>query len=133
MRHRSHDQVDSGAAVPVDLLSLREFDLSDMVLYPGARPPTDELAAADYHPNGEVVLRLPTGEALHIGASTATLRLVLEDVLRPFLVDLRTWLLTHTHAGVTVGAGTTGIPTGAAPPSVPATGDLASGRIEVDT
>jgi len=136
VRHRSHDQVDSGAAVPVELLSLREFDLSDMVLYPGARPSTDELDAGEFRSDGQPVFVLPTGEAVFYGASTAALQLVIEDVLRPHLVAIKAWMDAHTHViPGALGGGpgiTSNVPTGASP-AVPATADLASGRIKVDT
>lgn len=131
VRHRSHDQVDSGAAVPVDLLSLREFDLSDMVLYPGARPPTRELAAGEFREDGQPVFVLPDGEVLHVGASTADKTLALALEIRNELVAQRGWALEHVHT-VAAAPGTTSVPT-VTPPSIAALATLESGRLKVDT
>lgn len=148
VRHRSHDQVDSGAAVPVELLSLREFDLSDMVLYPGARPSTDELTAGEFRSDGQPVFVLPTGEALFVGASTASRALALAQETAARIERVEAYLNRATYstpAGATVApspapfSGTTSLfPTCVASVvvgSVAATTEAAlrSTRIKVDT
>lgn len=56
---------------------------------------------------------------VRIGSSSASNKIGLGDVIQNYLTSLRTWLLTHTHAGVTTGPGATGVFLGTPPPSVP--------------
>ena len=135
VRDVSHDEVDAGAAIPVTPASSRRWNLADGEFWPGFVVP-GSLASGAYRVDGQMVIALPSGEALYLGASTATLRLVIEDVLRPYLVSLKAAYDAHTHtvAGVTAGPGSvTSAPPTAPSPSVPASADLASGRVLVDT
>lgn len=134
VRSRSHDEVDSGTALPVTPASTRRGNPSDVVVIPAAGRPGAPLDTAAYRDDGQPVLAMPADEALHVGASTAALRLVIEDVLRPYLVELDAWLSSHQHAGVTIGSALSGAPPPLVPtPTIPASGALASGRIKVDT
>lgn len=129
VRHRSHDEIDNGEPGPVQPVSTRRMSYSDVVLLPGYVRPADGRDAASYRSDGQPVLSMPGGEALHVGASTATFVLVRADLLDSFLGTLKTWLDTHTHGGVTTGGGITGIPA----PLSPSASDLSSDRIKVDS
>ena len=136
VRKASHDEVDAGSAIPSEPASTRQFSTSDLVVQPGAGRPGAPLPSSAWRSDGQMVLGLPNGEALFVGTSTATLRLVIEDVLKPYLDALKAWADAHTHtvAGVTTGPGSvTSNPPSGSSPSVPVTADLASGRIKVDT
>jgi len=136
VRRDSHDEVDAGSAIPSEPASLRKFSTSDLVVQPGAGRPGAPLPSSAWRQDGQMVLRLPSGEALFVGASTAALRLVIEDVLKPYLDAMKAWSDEHTHlvTGVATGPGsvTSNPPTGTSP-AVPDSADLASGRIKVDT
>ena len=135
VRDVSHDEVDAGSSLPVDPASSRRWNLSDGEFWPGFVVP-GSLASSAYRGDGQMVVALPVGEAMYVGASTAALKLVIEDVLRPYLVSLKAAYDAHTHtvAGVTAGPGSvTSAPPTAPSPSVPASADLASGRVLVDT
>jgi hypothetical protein len=129
MRTRSHDEADSGAEAPVTPASTRTMSWSDAWIEPHDATPADPLGASARRSDGQPVFGLPVDEALFVGASTAALRLVIAEELRPFLAQFKTWGDTHTHpvAGGTATATTTPTPT------VPPMADLASGRLKVDT
>lgn len=136
VRKDSHDEVDAGSAIPSEPSSLRQFSTSDLVVQPGAGRPGAPLPSSAWRSDGQMVLGLPNGEALFVGASTAALRLVIEDVLKPYLDAMKEWAETHTHLIPGALAGGPGITSNVAlpaPPAVPDSADLATGRIKVDT
>lgn len=129
VRTRSHDEADSGADAPVTPASTRAFDWSDAWIEPHDATPAAPLGAAARRSDGQPVFALPSGEALYVGTSTAALRLVIAEELRPFLAQVKVWLdtLELPVAGAVAGPPVTPSPV------VPPMTDLASGRIKVDT
>lgn len=73
IRHRSHDEWDNGTAGPVAPSSTRRFDFSDVVFLPTLHQPGGTaVESSRYKSNGEPVIRVEAGQALRLGASTAT-------------------------------------------------------------
>lgn len=132
VRSRSHDEVDSGSAIPATPASARRSNLADLVVVPMVGGGAAPLTSAAYRSDGQPVITLAgAGDAVHVGSSTAALQLVIAEVLRPYLVDLRDWLIGLT---LPVSGSTAGPPNPLNPPPVvPAAANLASGRIKVDT
>ncbi len=131
VRDISHDEVDAGAATPTIPASLRRFNWSDAVLIPGATIPGDPLPSTAYRGDGQPVWALPSGEAVHVGDSTAAKTLALAQEIRDEVVAQRGWSLAHVHT-VAAAPGTTSVPT-VTPPAVAALAVIESGRIKVDT
>lgn len=103
VRHRSHDEVDSGtAALPVTPSATRQMSLADAVCLPGYVPPADGRPAAHYRSDGAPVLYMDTGEALHAGVSTAALALARADLVEAQLSALKSAI---SAAPVTPGDG----------------------------
>jgi hypothetical protein len=130
-RHRSHDEVDGGARLPVLPAAGRRQNESDVIALPGFLPPGGA-SAGEERPAGEVVLAMPSGEALHLGAPNAALRIVVAELLSPYLAALEGWLATHTHSGVTTGPGVSGPPV-LPPPDALSPGEMATDRLRVDS
>lgn len=123
-RHRSHDEIDSGATSPLVPASGRRLNPADLIILPGFIAPgatADDRARTDGQPS----LVMPTGEALHLGAAAAALRLVVAEVLAPYLAALELYLSLHVHDSA-------GTPPTTPPPAAPSAGDLASARVKVD-
>jgi len=81
VRKASHDEVDAGSAIPSEPASLRKFSTSDLVVQPGAGRPGAPLPSSAWRQDGQMVLRLPSGEALFVGASTAGHALSRDDLI----------------------------------------------------
>lgn len=126
VRDRSHDEVDAGEPGPVVPVSTRRFSPADVVILPGYVRPAEGAPAGSYRTDGAPVLALPGGEALHVGAGTATFVLVRHDLLKAWLDTVKLWLDTHTHAHF---MGPTLTPVA---PS-PTVADTSSPRIKVDS
>jgi hypothetical protein len=93
----------------VDPLDMRRHHLSDAVAIPGLRPFSAPLPGAG-------------GSTMVIGKpGDPTDAVALAAKVDQALTNVKAWLTTHTHAGVTVGSGVTGV-SAAPPPSTPATG-----------
>lgn len=130
VRHRSHDEIDGGEPGPVQPVSTRRMNYADAVALPGFVPPDTGMDSGAFRADGQPVLAMPPGEAAHVGASTANLVLVREDLLSSFLSTLKAWIDGHTHTGVTTGPGVSGIPV---VPLSPSAGAISSDRIKVDS
>lgn len=127
-RHRSHDEIDSGTSTPIVPESGRSLNPADLIilpgyLAPGGGPVGDAPARARF--DGQPSLLMPAGEALHLGATSAALRLVVAEVLAPYLKLLEVYIALHEH-------GVAGTPPTTLPPSAPTANDLASARLKVD-
>ena len=71
VRGRSHDEVDAGRTDgTTQPASKRRHALRDAYFVPGYQP-VGGLSGSDYRSDGQPVFRLPSGEALHVGAGTA--------------------------------------------------------------
>lgn len=79
IRTVSHDEADSGAACPVTPASLRRWSWSDAWCYPSGVTPTE--AAPGARSDGEPCLRLPAGEALHVGGGSPERDVTRDDLL----------------------------------------------------
>jgi hypothetical protein len=90
VRHRSHDEIDSGEPGPVVPVSTRRMSYSDILVLAEYRRPSEERPASEYRSDGQPVLAMPTGEALHVGASTAALALARADLVLARLEALAT-------------------------------------------
>jgi hypothetical protein len=149
IRSRSHDEVDSGSAVPVTPASTRRGNLSDLVVVPLVGGGASPLAAAAYRSDGQPVL-VPggAGDALHVGASTAAKALALAEESAARIARIENFLNSATYAvsgPVTTAPSPppfTGAPVVtpvciasvvAAPAAATTTAALASTRIKVDT
>lgn len=100
MRHRSHDEVDGGTeALPVSPESNRRMSYADAVGLPGYVPPQTGRPAAHYRSDGQLVDYMPSGESLHVGASTAAFALARADLVEAQL----TALLSAIQAAPVVG------------------------------
>lgn len=105
IRHRSHDEVDSGtSALPVTPSASRQMSLADAVCLPGYVPPADGRPAAHFRQDGAPVLYMDDGEALHVGTSAAALALARADLVAAELSDLKAAI-----AGAAVAAGDGGL------------------------
>jgi hypothetical protein len=147
IRSRSHDEVDSGAALPVTPASTRRGNLSDAVIIPLIGQAAG-LGASAFRSDGQPVL-VPGGvsDALFVGASTAAKALALAEESAARIARIENFLNTATYAvaGVVTTAPTpppfTGAPVVApvcvasvvpVPAAATTTSTLASSRIKVD-
>lgn len=125
VRHRSHDEVDAGSVGSVNPASTRRMNYSDAIVIPGYFAPDDGRDASQFRSDGQPVLAMPGGEAVHIGASTATYALVRWDLLDAYLKSLKTAYDAHVHP---VPGGTSGAPANPAPTVT----DMSTTRVKVD-
>lgn len=130
IRDRSHDEIDSGSAGPLMPAAGRRFNASDAVVLPGYDVP-GSLPSSAVRSDGQMVVGLPAGEALHVGASTASRALALAEDVDARLEELRVVLSAHTHGyqaptGGSVPASTTTVA------AIPAFPSVASTRIKAD-
>jgi len=75
--------------------------------------------------NADIILKVDSGKVF-LGDESGTEPVALGTTLKNYLDSLKTVLSTHTHAGVTVGAGVTG-PSAAVWPNTPA---VEAGKVE---
>lgn len=127
-RHRSHNEVDSGAAVPLEPQSGRRSSVADVVGIPGYHPPAGDLASDRYRSDGQPVMFIAGGAPLRIGVSTAAIALARADLCMARLDAIQTAFNAHVHAGVTTGPGSTAVPT----PTITGSNDVSSSRVRVD-
>jgi hypothetical protein len=108
----------------------RRFDLSDGIVWPVSDPPS--------HVDGQPVIAMGSGEALHIGDATAELLLARADYVIQQLADIEDGLNNHTHTFEYTGAGQgsslqSGTTDGGGSYTAPgAASDIASSRVRVD-
>lgn len=128
-RHRSHDEIDSGDAGPLVPALTRRMNPSDVVVLVGFVAPDTGLESSQFRSDGQPVMGLPNGEALHVGDSAANYVLVREDLLQAELSKIHTAVNGHTHlytpgtlAAIQTGPGA----------SYAAPGATSSSRIKVD-
>lgn len=128
VRHRSHQEVDAGAEPPITPQDCRRMALSESVALPGRTTPQP---AAHVHEDGEPVLYMDAGEALHLAIATANIALARADRTQEHVDALKSYLDSHGHPYVGLDAGAAGT-TGAPAASSPTPPSLASTRIKVD-
>lgn len=128
-RHRSHAEVDNGANTPVSPQSSARMQLSEMVAIPGYTPENPGQADAHFRADGQPVLYMDAGEALHLAIANADRALARADLVEQRLTAIINAFNSHTHTGVTTGMGSSGAP--AAP--ITGSNDVASSRIKVDS
>lgn len=92
VRSRSHDEIDDGAEVPLTPASSRRFDWSDQVLLPSGR------GTLPYREDGQMVIGLPSAEAVYIGTAAAAEYLTRNDLVRTNLNAIKTALDTIAAA-----------------------------------
>lgn len=128
IRDRSHDEVDDGqTGEQVTPSSARRWDYADAVYLPAQVVPADPIGSGGHRADGAPVLAMGAGQALRVGAATASTAVARADRTEARLDALEAWSGVHTHNGVTVGAGTSGTATGVSPGAA-----VASGRIFTD-
>ncbi len=128
VRSRSHDEVDDGeTASTVRPVSQRRHALRDAYFVPGYQP-RGGLTSSDYRSDGQVVLTMPSGEALHLGTATALELIARADLV---LAELQAIETTLTTGSTPTGGGTVTFATAyIAPTSASA---IASDRVKVDS
>lgn len=148
VRSRSHDEVDSGSAVPVTPASTRRGNLSDLVVIP-LRGDAAALPSSAFRSDGQPVL-VPggAGDALFVGASTAAKALALAEESAARIARIENFLNSATYAvagpvttppspqpftGAPVVAPVCVASVVAVPAAATTTAALASSRIKVDT
>ena len=149
IRSRSHDEVDSGSAVPVTPASTRRGNLSDLVVVPLIGGGASPLGASAVRSDGQPVL-VPggAGDALFVGSSTAAKALALAEESAARIARIENFLNTATYAvagpvtmvpspppftGAPVVAPVCVASVVAVPAAATTTAALASTRIKVDT
>lgn len=131
VRSQSHDEVDDGRPVPVTPALGRRHSLADAVVQVGYTTP-GTLDSDAYRNDGQPVLSYGSGEALHLGASTADKALALAYKVRDELDKIDAAFSSHTHQ-VTYNSGTAGpltTATAGGPTYTPA--DVDSTRVKTD-
>lgn len=134
IRDRSHDEIDSGSAGPLMPAASRRFSPSDAVVLPGYDVP-GTLPASAVRSDGQMVARLPAGEALHVGVAMAARALALAEETRLQFEAHRDKFNGHKHGASGISDSMGGSCTGATSgpdTSIDATPDLGSSRIKVD-
>lgn len=137
LRDVSHDEVDSGTALPVTPASTRRWSLSDAVFLPRNATPAEPLAQV--RSDGAPVLGLGSGEALHVGTAAGAKALAVAEDVADRLARLEALFTLHVHpvAGATA---TVQVPppyVGSLSPPTPGptttTADVATNRVVVDS
>jgi len=109
----------------------RRHALSDAVAIPGLRPFSAPWAgtasdAVTLGKDGGTQIKVKNGTIELDGADEPV---ALADSIETLLTQIRTWLATHTHSGVTTGGGLSGAPAQAG--SLPTIGELGSSVAKV--
>ncbi len=138
-RHRSHDEVDGGAEGPLNPASTRRMRDADIVVLAGYFRPAVARPPSEFRSDGQPVMPLPSGEALHVGASTGTYMLVREDLLQTYFTSLKNAYDTHVH-GYLIPPSLVPLPTTppvlppacTVPTPLPSPGNLQTSRVKVD-
>lgn len=133
-RHRSHDEVDSGTeALPINPASSRRLNPLDVVALPFAVPGAK--TAAQRRADGQPVIYLDAGDALHAGAATAALKLSRDDRVQAQLAEISAQFtavtLTLTTWSTALGTAL-GAPPYVAPPDTYSPGATDTTRVMVD-
>ena len=97
VRDTSHDEVDSGGALPTTPASARRWDLADAAVLPFGWSARDPLLSSAYDASQPVV-RLPAGAALLVGSSTAARALALATETAERIERIEAYLNTATYA-----------------------------------
>ncbi len=133
VRHRSHDEVDGGTeALPSSPAASRRMNYSDAVGLPGYVPPANGRPAAHFREDGQLVAYMESGDALHVGESTAALLLARADRVETELAALKSVFDAHIHQVVGVVVGPTTVPSSPTITPFPTPGDTSSARVKVD-
>lgn len=145
-RSVSHQEVDGAGTTPSRPVVDARHRIVDAVVFPGYTVPADGRPPEQYRDDGQPVAYLPSGEALHIGASTAAELLGRADLILQQLEAIQSGLDNHDHPLPQIVAPTGGgpctvnalVPTGSTlgggsytAPSTPS--DIASDRVKVDS
>lgn len=112
VRDVSHDEVDGGRTATGEPASLRRWSWADAVVLGAFAAPTSPLPSAAVSASGPV-LRLPDGDALRVGDSTAAKALALAEKVATQISRIETEFNTHTHVltiAVGGGSGTAAVP-----------------------
>jgi hypothetical protein len=128
VRHRSHQEVDAGAEPPIHPQDGRRMALSESVALPGRTTPQPD---AHYRDDGQPVLYMDAGEALHLAVGTASIALTRDDLLQSELSAIWTYLNQLNIAIAALATSVGGAYTPPTPP-VPAPGATATSRVKVD-
>lgn len=105
----SLDEWHGGQPEPVFVADQRRFSLSDAIAVPGARKNANPVPATAVAP-GALVVEAPD---IRLGSSAAVQTVALSPLVDARLTAIETFLATHVHAGVTTGAGVSGVAAGA--------------------
>lgn len=138
-RSVSHDEIDAGGTTPAQPRGAWRHGISDAIVLPGYVVPANGRAASEYRSDGQPVLYMDAGEALHVAVSTAAIALARADLVHAELQAVQAGLNNHTHAAGTLVAPSGGGPvTGATAVggsyTAPATAsDIATDRVKVDS
>lgn len=89
VRHRSHAEIDGGATGPATPQSTARLQIGQGVLLPGYVASGAGQPAAHYRSDGQMVAYLDSGEALHVGVSTASILLARADRVDAQLQQIR--------------------------------------------
>ena len=95
VRDVSHDEVDSGGALPASPVSARRWDLSDVAVLPFGWSARDPLQS-DAYSGTQPVIRLPANRAVLIGANTAARTLALAEETAARVERIEAYLNTAT-------------------------------------
>lgn len=131
VRHRSHQEADGGAEPPITPQSSDRMSLAESVALGGYVRSSDGQPSGHYRADGQPVLWIGAGDALHIGAGTASIALARADHVQSQLDALKTWLDAHTHNYTDQPSGSVQ-PTTPPIASSPSPPDVASSRAKVD-
>ena len=129
VRDVSHDEVDSGGALPASPVSARRWDLSDVAVLPFGWSARDPLQS-DAYSGTQPVIRLPVNRAVLIGANTAARALALATETAAKLAAIEGVLNALV---LPVSGATAGPPTPIPFPTPTVAADIQTTRIKVDT
>ncbi len=130
-RHRSHQEIDNGALPPVTPQNSERMQLSESVAIPGYVPSNPGQDSDHFRSDGQPVLYMDAGEALHVGVASASTDLSRDDRTQTELSKLWNYIQQQNLA---IGTAITALGGGyTAPPFPPqAPGPTNSSRVKVD-
>lgn len=109
VRHRSHQEIDAGAAAPAEPGDSRRMALSEAVGIPGYTPGNPGQNSDHYRTDGAPVLYMDASDILRIGSSTADKALALAESVDARLSSIQSAFDDHTHTAPS-GATSTPLP-----------------------